>query len=142
MIDEIEDMWGVDCKIDPLDLSKSARQVPELHSKYYPLYSASKRKLFKLKAGYKLLKADKIEFLSNPTEDHSDRGWEYPDRLILKNEINNYLDADSEMLKLELKIAEQDLLVEFLSDILKQLNQRTWLVKNIQDERKFMHGER
>lgn len=141
-IEQIEASWREDCLINPLDLSQSALEVPKLHAKYYPLYTDARRKLSKLRGAYKRLKAEKIEFLNNPTEEAKRKhNWEFPDRIVLKSEIPNLLDGDSQLLKIELAIDEQLLVVDFLQDILKQLSQRTWLLKNIQDDRKFMAGE-
>lgn len=140
-IDELETLWVDDCQIDVLDLGAASYNTPKLHSKYYPIYTQAKRRLFKLRAAYKKLKAEKVEFLNNPNEEHKQEGWEYPDRLILKNEIPTFIDSDNQLIKVELSIGEQELLVDFLQDILKQISVRNWIIKNIQDDRKFMAGE-
>ena len=33
-IDEIHDLWSVDCKIDDLELDQESLKIPQLHSKY------------------------------------------------------------------------------------------------------------
>ena len=139
-MDNIEAEWSVDCKIDVLDLTEASRVSPYLHAKYYPIYSKARRKLFKMKIAYKKLKAEKHEFLNNPDQERINAGWKYPDRMVLKNEIPNFIDSDAALLTLELNIGEQDLLVDFLQDILKQIANRNWIIRNILEDRKFMSG--
>jgi len=141
-IEEIEELWKVDCEINVLDLSKATSDIPKLHSKYYSLYNRERTLLIQLRIAYKKLKFDKKEFLINPTQDRIEEGWEIPSRgKILKTEVNDYIDGDDQLLKLELKIGLQDEKVEFLKDIIKTINARNFLIKNIQDDRRFMAGE-
>jgi hypothetical protein len=140
-IDEIEQLWQTDCEIDQLDLSAASYQIPRLHAKYYPIYNNAKRKLNQLWVIHKKLKSEKTEFIHNPSNNPDESDWAIPDRVLAKNEIPTFLDADSHLIKLELSIGEQSLIVDFLEDILKHISQRNWIIKNIIEDRRFLAGE-
>jgi hypothetical protein len=140
--DEIIELWNNDAPISELELGASARLIPQLHSKYYKIYIDAKREQNKSRFVLKRLRSEKTEFIINPTQEATQQhGWEVPDRKILKSEIKDYLDSDSEILKLEYKLAECELKVETLQEILKQIHGRNWIVKAALDDRAFLHGE-
>ena len=68
-LEQIEEMWEKDCQIDMTNLSSEARNIPQLHAKYYKIYIREKMLLRKQHADYKKLKLQKYEFLINPTEE-------------------------------------------------------------------------
>jgi hypothetical protein len=140
--EEILQMWNQDAPINKTDLGSDASNIPLLHAKYWKYRIAARRKLSKLRAGYKILKYEKKEFLINPTEsDVKDRGWDVPDRRIIKSEITDYLDGDNQLLQFELKIGEAELLADMIEDILKEIRQRNWIIKLVADDRAFMAGQ-
>lgn len=138
--EEIMDMWVKDAPIDETDLFGSARAIPILHTKYYPEYYYAKIKLARLRIALKKLKHSKEEFLINPTKEDFDRGWEFPDRKLLKGDIRPYLEGENDVLKLELQISAQQELVEMLQDILKQISNRNFIINNMIKDRDFIHG--
>lgn len=140
-IEEILSYWETDCKIDELDLQKSAREIPELHSKYLRFYMTEKSELIRLKAGFKRLKLKKYEFLINPDEDGVKMGWTIPPQgKLLKNETGLYLEGDKDLLTAEVKVTEQEEKVEILRDIMKAIRERNFIIRNIIEDRKFMEG--
>ena len=138
--EEIMDEWVKDAPINESDLAGSARAIPILHTKYYPEYYRAKKKLAYMKIGLKKLKHDKEEFLCNPTQEDLDKGWEYPDRKLLKNDIRPFLEGEEDILKAEVKIAAQTELVEMLNDILRQISNRNFIITNMIKDRDFLHG--
>ena len=139
-VEEIMESWVKDAPIDETNLSESARSIPILHTKYYPLYSKEKVKLAAMRLRLKKLKHEKEEFLNNPTEEDFARGWNYPDRKILKGDVRPYLEGDDDILKAELKIAAQSEVVDMLQDILRQIGNRNFIITNMIKDRDFLHG--
>lgn len=138
--DEIIKMWEKDARIDETSLGRSVQDIPNLVTKYYPLLFKARRDRTKLKLVRKKLMAMKREFYNNPTDEDYDRGWVYPSRKILKNELSDFVETDNDVLKLELKLAELDEIVDLLREILKQLRDRNFIVSNMIEDRKFMNG--
>ena len=140
-IEEIEENWVIDSKIDDTNLSASGAKIGILHAKYSSIYWREKLLLIKFKAEYKELKLEKYEFLTNPTEEKFKLGWELPSKgRILKQEVQTYLDGDKDLIKFELKIGVQEEKVAYVKSILDSLNGRNYIISNIIADRKFMSG--
>jgi hypothetical protein len=58
-------------------------------------------------------------------------------RTVLKQDIASYVDSDSEMIKLLTKISYQEEVVMLLEDIIKNINNRGFQIKNGIDWRKL-----
>ena len=46
-LNEIQDMWAKDCKVDELNLGQESTKIPELHAKYLNLLTTFKLQLRK-----------------------------------------------------------------------------------------------
>ena len=77
-IEEIEGEWVKDSKIDIADLGNEALKIPQLHSKYFKMYTKERLRLKSLNFEMKKLRLEKHEFfLLGPTED-TPESWELP----------------------------------------------------------------
>lgn len=144
LLEEIQEQWNKDCKIDQTDVASSAAKIPELHQKYYKIYSQERLLLKKYETDYKKLRLEKYEFYTQgPTKETHSKGWESPPiGKILKSEVNTYLDADDDVIKMLLKMSLQEEKVKFLESIIQNnINNRSFILKNIIDWRKFISGE-
>ena len=139
-IEEIMDSWCVDAKIDDIDLDRESLSVPTLHSKYLKILYSEKLKLRKFNIQKKTLVKVLSEYykgdLNNP-EDLEEIKREPWSRTILKQDINSYVESDDEMIKLLTKIAYQEEVVSLLEDIMKNINNRTFHIKNAIEWRKL-----
>jgi hypothetical protein len=141
-IEELQAEWDKDTQIDRTELGQEAIKIPQLHSKYYKIYSTSRLQLRKWESEFKVLKLEKYEFYTmGPTEDTEEKGWKLPPRgAILKAEVNNYIDADPDIIKASLKIGLQQEKIQFLEDIIKSLVNRGFQIKSAIDWEKFKTG--
>ncbi len=140
-LEQIEEMWSEDCIINTVNLTEETIKIPKLHSKYYSILLKERMILSKYKADYKRLKLEKYEFLINPTEDKIKLGWKLPAQgKLLKNEVNQYLEADDLLIEQELKLGFQEEKVAYLKSIIDSINVRNFLIKNILEDRRFMNG--
>jgi len=140
-IEQIEQLWSEDSVISSIDLSKETIKIPQLHVKYYSIFSREKILLARMRSEYKRTRLEKYEFLINPTEDKIKQGWKIPAQgKLLKNETNQYLEGDNDLIEMELKIGIQEEKVAFLKSIIDSINTRNFLIRNILEDRKFMHG--
>ena len=125
-LDEILDLWHVDSQLDRTELGEEALKIPQLHSKYYKIFATERLKLRKLQAEHKELSKAKCEYY-NGTIDYDemrDRGWDPNPLKILKQDIPQYVDADKDMINLNLKIAYHQEIVDFLDNAIRSLNSR------------------
>ena len=143
-IDEIIDMWQHDVKIDETELSRESLNIPLLHGKYLKYFSQERLKLRAQKMKQKQLQQRLMDYyrgdLNNP-EDLAELGREpYPYKR-LKQEVNYYVESDSEMVQLNTKIAYQQEMVDILEEIIKAINTRGYVIKNSLDFLRFTSGQ-
>jgi|TARA_R100000426_G_scaffold79563_1_gene57263 hypothetical protein len=139
-LEELLDSWKTDCKIDDTDLDKESLDIPLLHGKYLKYYYQEKLKLRSLRIKCKTLSKTLGEYyrgeLNNP-EDLNELNREPWPKVVLKQEIGNYVDADKEMVSLLSKIAYQEELVGCCEDILKNINNRGFQIRAAIDWRRL-----
>ena len=142
-IDDVVEMWKKDCKIDETELSLESLNVPSLHAKYLKIYSNEKLKLRSLNLKKKDLKVRLSDYykgdLNNP-EDLKEIGREPWPKKVLKQDIIEYVDCDADMISLNTKVAYQEELVDVLTEIIKGINGRGYVIKNSIDFLKFTMG--
>ena len=141
-IEEIRDAWEVDSAIDKTELGDEALKIPRLHSKYMRMLSDERLVLRKLETDLKVLKRDKYEFYTmGPTKEQKDLGWELPARgMVLKQDINIYMDADRDIVALSLRIGMQQEKIEVLDSIVRSVMNRGYQLKTTLDFLKFTMG--
>lgn len=141
-LDEIMDMWAEDCQVDRTELGEESLKLPKMHSKYLRIFSEERLLLKKLEEERKELVKIKHDYYRGilPEEDLKANGWE-PNRLnILKSDIPMHLDADQDVVKLNLRIAMQGEKVDALESIIRSINNRGYLIKNAIDYERFKVG--
>lgn len=141
-IDQIYEEWSNDSKIDETNLGQESLKIPSLHHKYYKMLTKERLILKKKKHLHKQLYLEKYRFYTEgPTKEQHEQGWELPAKgMILKNEVERFLDADKDLITSLLAIAIQDEKVEVLIDIIKTLNRRGFEIKNYIEFQKFVNG--
>ena len=141
-LDEIHSLWSQDCEISRIELGEEALKIPKLHSKYLRMFSDERMLLRKLEEDRSTLKLLKIDYYRGvlPEEDLRANGWE-PFRLsVLKSDIPMYLDADQDIIKINLKISVQQEKVDTLEAIIKSISNRGYLIKSAIDWERFKVG--
>jgi hypothetical protein len=141
-LDEIHALWSQDCDINRIELGEEALKIPKLHSKYLRMFSDERMLLRKLEEDRSTLKLLKIDYYRGvlPEEDLRANGWE-PFRLsVLKSDLPMYLDADQDIIKINLKISVQQEKVDTLEAIIKSISNRGYLIKSAIDFERFKVG--
>ena len=141
-IEDINKMWAADSQIDTTNLINESTNIPKLHNKYYMLYVKESLRTKKLKSELTELEKAKTEYYNGSMDeiDLRQRGWKPNPLKILRQDIDRYVESDGEIIKLCLLIAYHDAATKYLEDIVKQLNNRNYIIKNIIDYMKFTLG--
>lgn len=141
-LEDIFNLWEVDSKIDRTDISNEAAKIPQLHHKYFKIFSNERLLLRKYEAELKVLKLEKYEFYTQgPTKETIEKGWAFPAQgKILKNDAPNYIEADREMINLSLKIGIQKEKIELLQSIIDSISNRSYILSNVINWEKFTNG--
>jgi hypothetical protein len=137
----IQEMWKEDAKIDPDDLHNESLRIPELHAKYYEIYSnllllkkkceEDKKQIRHRKYEYYTGKAEPDVYIENPLDK----------KVRDKEHLVSCLNSDEEVSKINIKSEIYDVSLTFLQDIIKMLHSRTYQIKNSLDYQKFLSGQ-
>ena len=141
-LEEINKMWSKDCKIDEANISGEARRIPEMHNKYYMLYVKAALKVKKLKADLATLEKAKTEYYSGSMDqaELQQRGWKPNPLKILRQDIGKYIESDKDIIELSLTIDYHLSMANYLEDIVRQINNRNFILNNIISWEKFRSG--
>lgn len=141
-LEEINELWAKDAKIDETNLGSEATKIPQLHNKYYTLYSKEVLRMRKYKADLKELEFAKYEYyIGTMTEEElKKREWKPNPLKILRTDVNKYIECDKDIVNLSLKIDFHMQMSNYLEDIIKQINSRNFMIKSAIDWAKFQAG--
>ena len=138
-LDKINSMWAEDSVMDDTLLDTASVQIPQLHQKYLTLLSEFS--LLQKKKAQELKKAQHIKFLyysgKAAPEAYEDEPFPYK---VLKGEAWNWVNVDEQIQNIELKIEYYNVVLRTLEEILKQIHQMSYNIKNIIQWRQFSGG--
>ncbi len=141
-LDQLMEEWKKDAPVDSTELAIASLKIPELHSKYLKIYFEERRKLKGLEFQSKELFLKKYEYYNGrmSEEELQQLGWEPFMKRLMKNEIDMYIDSDKEIIEKNMRIVMQKEKLDFLEEVIKNLNQRNFQIKNAIEWRKFTQG--
>lgn len=135
----IQEWWKEDSKLDEILLDESSLRIPRLHQKYLTLHTefviGQKRKTQQLKK----LRHNKWLYYSGRAEPEVYVNNPFPHKL-LKTDVHNWVDIDDEVLAVEMELEQYIATVSTLENILKQIHQMSFNIKNAIEYRKFVSG--
>ena len=141
-LEEIQAQWSKDAPVDITDLASEASRIPQMHSKYFKIFSVERLLLGKLEQESKQLWKDLWEYYQGnfDYEELKDRGWDQINQRILKSDLNIYIDSNQNWIDNNLKVAYQKEKVDFLEAIIKSLNNRGFNINAAIQWEKFKVG--
>lgn len=142
-IDELHDMWEKDCAIDSDNLDRESVNTPKLHSKYIRYLIQYKMKLSALETDYKLLRQKKFRYYRGEMSksELEENNWsQWQGVKPLKNEMEEFLEGDSDLNKITIKCAYIKNMIEALEAMLGQIKSRDWQIRNAIQWKQFIAG--
>jgi hypothetical protein len=141
-INDLYEMVKKDLEIDKTELDTESLKTPQLHNKYLILHSQEKLKLEQLLSQRKITRRDKWLYYTGKMseEELESREWEPFDLVILKTDVDRFIDADDDIIKIGAKITLQQELVNYLESIVKLISNRQWNIRAALDWIKFTQG--
>jgi hypothetical protein len=140
---ELQEMWAEDCKINDMNLGQESVRTPILHSKYINLLSSTKLNLRKAESDYLNMRRKKYKYYRGEMtqQELDDEEWEqWQGNKPLKNEMDEFLQVDSDLVRLTDKVEYFRTVLYQLEQIIRSLNSRTWDIKNCIEWNKFTNG--
>jgi hypothetical protein len=141
-LEQVLKMWESDAVIDQTEPSRELLKIPVYHSKYLGILT--KHKIASKKSHFDYLRMRKVKweyFTGKMSEDELEQyGWE-PFQFALKSDINTYLEADKDLIKLLEKKVYHEEVTSVVESIMAELKQRTWQLRDFISWEKFVGGQ-
>ena len=140
---EIQEQWQEDARIDQTNLGNESVRVPLLHAKYLTVLSTSKLQLRKAESNYYNTRRLKYRYYRGEMsrDELEQEGWsQFQGNKPLKNEMDEFLQCDADLLSLQDKIEYFKTVVYTLEQIIRSINSRTWDIKSAVEWTKFTNG--
>ena len=139
-LEQIQEMWEKDSKIDPDNLHDESLKVPQLHSKYYTLYNTITLLRERAREQYSKVRLERYNYYTGkaPAEVYVEEPFPY--KVREKDAIQRHLEADDKMNKVDMKIKYYDIMLKFLEEIIRNISGRTYQIKNAIEWNKFQAG--
>ena len=140
--EEIQKLWTRDCPIDETELAQESVKIPQLHNKYLIFYSNEKLRLKTQRFDHsKLVKLKKEYYGGKMSQEELEAiDWEPFQHKLLKADVEQYVDADDNVIESKKILALQEEKVDYLEAIVKGLSTRGYLIKNAIDWKRFTEG--
>lgn len=132
-LSEILNDWDKDSIIDGIHLDNSALSVPRLHSKYLGFLMDVKRLQISLTEEFSDLKGKKFRYFRGEMgrEELASLEWnQWQGVKPLKNEMEQFLQGDPDLVKLTGRITKLGNSVYALESILTQIRNMGWSIKS------------
>jgi len=133
-------MWRKDSVIDTDLYCEESTKVPQLHMKYMEFLNTYSLMKKERELELNQLVRDKWLYYKGKAPSSVYKEMPFDLKLTTKEEISMFIDADDDIKKLQYKIAYIDQTLVFLESVLKQINNRTFQIKNAIEWEKFKNG--
>jgi len=143
-LEDLMELWTKDSKVNDVELGAESLRTPQLHSKYLNYMTYHRMVAKSVHSEYMTLRKNMQEYYEG--KHNTDKAFleEYglePIRtLILKDQINTYLESDTRLIPLLLKKTVHEEIVEYCKNVLLNLKDRTWSIRNAIDWEKYTQG--
>ena len=140
--EEIQKLWSGDCEIDETELSQESVKIPQLHNKYLIIFHDERLRLRTMRFDHSKLLKVKREYFSGRMDatELEAYDWEPFQYKLLKADVQEYIDADDDIIEGKKKISLQEEKVDYLEAIVKGLSNRGYLIKKAIDWKRFTEG--
>ena len=140
--EELQAQIEKDLSFDETQLDTESLRIPQLHNKYLKHLYSEKLTIKKLRNDMGELLRLKHEYYTGKMDEAAlkERGWEPFQLRVLRNDIDMYLDADKDVIKLRGRIQLQEERVDYIEAIVKGIANRGWVIRNAIDFIKFRNG--
>jgi hypothetical protein len=141
-VDALLDEWKKDSKLDVLEPSKELQKIGQLHAKYLAILSAHRRAFKEANRTFAKLKRIKHEYYSGRLDQETLKKYNWnPFPYTLKTDLSIYMDSDPDALNAKRVIELHEEIVQVSESIIKELNSRTYQLKDIITWERFINGQ-
>ena len=140
-LDELQAKAEKDLTIDDTELDLESLKTPQLHSQYLKTYSTYALMLKKAEGDYSKLHIKKWLFFTGKAEpqEYKDKNF---DLKVLRQDVDKFIDSDDDIIKQRQKVEYLKQICNYCEQTLKQINNRTFQIKNAIEWKKFTMGSK
>ncbi len=141
-VNSLLEEWKKDSKLDLLEPSKELQKIGQFHSKYLAILSAHRRAFKESNRTFSKLKRIKYEYYTGRLDQDTLKKYNWnPFPYTLKADITIYMDSDPDVLNAKRVIDLHEEIVNVCESIIKELNSRTYQLKDIITWERFINGQ-
>ena len=133
-------MWNTDSKLDEDQHDNDSLAIPQLHMKYMEFYNRFSLMKKEREIEMKRLIKEKWLYYKGKAPSKVYKELPFDLKLTTKEEISMFIEADEDVQKLQYKIGYIDQVVYYLDTIMRQINSRTYHIKNAIEWKRFQSG--
>ena len=138
-LEELQQSVNKDFKLDDTELDTESVNIPLLHNKYLIHFNKFSLLLKKAEYDHKSMIRDKWEYYTGKADPSVYKEKPF-DIKVLKADVHIYMDSDPELQRADQKTAYLNQIVKYLEQVLRSVNNRTFLIKNAIEWKKFTSG--
>lgn len=138
-LEELQQQVNKDFKLDDTELDSESVSIPLLHNKYLIHFNKFSLLLKKAEHEHKTMIKDKWEYYTGKAGPGVYKEKPF-DIKVLKSDVYIYMDSDPELQRADQKFAYLNQIVKYLEQVLRGINNRTFLIKNAIEWKKFTSG--
>jgi hypothetical protein len=138
-LEELQSQADKDLVIDDTELDTESLRTPILHNKYLQYYNKFNLLLKKSQWEERTLQREKWEYYTGKSDPSVYKEKPF-DLKVLKNDVHIYINSDEDIQKIQAKITYQEAIVNYLEQILRMINNRSFTIKNAIEWRRFTSG--
>ena len=139
-LEQIQEMCRKDSVIDPDNLHDESLKIPQLHSKYYKIYNTITLLREKARDSYNRIRLERYNYYTGKADPEVYEKEPFPYKVREKDAIQRHLEADERLTTIDLKIRYYDATLKFLEEIIKNVSNRTFQIKNAIEWNRFQAG--
>ena len=139
-LDEIQEMWKRDSVIDPDNLHDESIKIPQLHAKYYTIHNTITLLRERARETYNRVKLERYNYYTGKADPEVYEQEPFPYKVRDKEALQRHMDADEKLSTVELKVRYYDTELKFLEEIIKNISNRTYQIKNAIEWQQFQAG--
>ena len=139
-VEAIQSMWDKDSNMNQDELDSESLKIPQLHAKYYDLYNTILLMRKRDEQQYNNTLLERRNYYTGKATADIYAEEPFPYKVRDKEDLKLYLEADQKLSKTKLKIEYYDTMLRYLEEILKQVSNRTYQIKNAIEWRRFSSG--
>ena len=138
-LEELQQQVGKDFKLDDTELDSESVSIPLLHNKYLIHFNKFSLLLKKAEYEHKTMIKNKWEYYTGKADPSVYKEKPF-DIKVLKSDVHIYMDSDPELQRADQKVAYLNQIVKYLEQALRGVNNRSFLIKNAIEWKKFTSG--